>query len=453
MSLKSQVIAPQTFWTEGRIIIVGASLAGLKAAETLRSEGFKGKIIVIGDEPHEPYDRPPLSKQVALSWVQAEHTMLPRRAIDVEWRLGVAATGLDLAKKTVQLADGQTVEFDRLLIATGTRSRPWFNKEEAALEGVLVLRTQSDARKLQERLAAKPKRVFIAGSGFTGSELASVCCELGLPVTVADRGRAPLDSALGGAISAIAAEIQRSHGVDLRCGVTVESLEGQGQFRRAHLSDGTVVEADVAVVALGAIQNVEWLHDSGLAVGQWGVACDAGCRAFDLYSTITDDIFVAGDVARFPHPLFDYEFIALEHWGNAVRQAEIADHNMLSSQAERRPHLAVPAFWSSQFDISIKSVGIPSFGDEMVVTQGSLAERRFVAAYGRKGRLVAAVTFDQSKWLEHYEHLIETGSSFPPVIGDGIYQETIVSSGSERIISPTFPGFSLTAEQVLNPQE
>lgn len=273
---------------------------------------------------------------------------------------------------------------------------------------------------------------------------------------MADRGRAPLDSALGGAISAIAAEIQRSHGVDLRCGVTVESLEGDelGRFRRAHLSDGTVVEADVAVVALGAIRNVEWLDDSGLAVGQWGVACDAGCRAFDLYGIVTDDVFVAGDVARFPHPLFDYEFIALEHWGNAVRQAEIAAHNILSSQAERRPHLAVPAFWSSQFDISIKSVGIPSFGDEMVVTQGSLAERRFVAAYGRKGRLVAAVTFDQSKWLEHYEHLIEAGASFPPAIGDGTASSEVkpVPADFPKQIEGSTPYIVLTGHAPNNQQ-
>jgi NADPH-dependent 2,4-dienoyl-CoA reductase/sulfur reductase-like enzyme len=217
-------------------------------------------------------------------------------------------------------------------------------------------------------------------------------------------------------IGAVAAEIQRGNGVDLRCGVRVSALEGDanGQLCRAHLSDGSTIDVDVAVAALGGIRNVEWLADSGLAAGRWGVACDAGCRAFDANGLVTDNIFVAGDVARAPQPMFGYQFLALEHWGNAVAQAEVAAHNMISGQADRWPHLSVPAFWSTQFGNEIKSVGVPSIADEIVVTQGSVADRRFIAVYGYKGRIVGAVTFNQSKWLSFYERLIERAAPFPP---------------------------------------
>lgn len=404
------------FLRTGRIVIVGASLAGARAAGALRYEGFAGSLTVIGDEPHDPYDRPPLSKQVLEGWVAAGHTGLPRRqAIDADWRLGVAATGLDLAAKQVRLADGSSVGFDRLLIATGVRARPWPNPAEAGLEGVLVLRTREDGEALRRLVAARTGRVLVIGAGFTGSEVASVCRELDVPVTVAEAGPAPLVSALGGTIGTIAADMQRDAGVDLRCGVMVTALEGEkGRLRRARLSDGSALDVDVAVAALGGVRNVEWLEGSGLAAGRWGVACDAGCRAFDANGLVTDDVFVAGDVARAPHPAFGYQFLALEHWGNAVAQAEVAAHNMISDEASRWPHLSMPIFWSTQFGTEIKSVGVPSIADQVVVTQGSVPERRFVAAYGRRGRLVGAVTFNQAKWLEFYQRHIELAAPFPP---------------------------------------
>jgi NADPH-dependent 2,4-dienoyl-CoA reductase/sulfur reductase-like enzyme len=295
--------AVEEFRSSGRIVIVGASLAGLRAAEALREEGFRGRLTIIGDEPYEPYDRPPLSKQVLRGWVPADHTKLPRmRAIDAEWRLGVAATGLDRATRQVLLADGQQVGYDRLLIATGVRARPWFNPEEAALDGVFTIRTRDDAAGLREALAARPGRVLVVGAGFIGSEVASVCRELDLDVTVAERGEAPLVGALGGVIGRIAAEMHRDHGVDLRTGVSVMSLKGDenGHVRSATLSDGTTLDVDVVVAALGSIRNVEWLEGSGLAAGQWGVGCDAGCRAFDIHGVITDSVYVAGDGARAP---------------------------------------------------------------------------------------------------------------------------------------------------------
>jgi 3-phenylpropionate/trans-cinnamate dioxygenase ferredoxin reductase subunit len=280
----------------------------------------------------------------------------------------------------------------------------------------MTLRTRDDAARLQQRLAAGPRRVLIVGAGFIGSEIASVCRGLGLEVTVVERGAAPLIGALGGVIGAIAAEVQREHGVDLRTGVSVTALDGDagGHVRRARLSDGSVVETDLVLAALGSIRNTEWLEGAGLAAGFWGVACDAGCRAVDINGVVTDSIFVAGDVARFPHALYGYQFLTLEHWDNAVLGAEVAAHNMVSDEADRRPHLPVPAFWSAQFGLNIKSVGVPPFADEIVFTQGSVKERRFAAAYGSRGRIVAAVTFNHGKWLEFYQSQIEQSGPFPP---------------------------------------
>ena len=212
----------------GQIVIVGASLAGLRAAEALRLEGFTGRLTLIGDEPHPPYDRPPLSKTVLSGWLPVEHTTLPQFVdVDAEWRLGVPATELDLAGHRVRLADGQEVEFDRLLITTGTRARQWPNAAEAALDGVFTVRTRDDAAQLRERLAAGPDRVLIVGGGFIGSEVASVCRELDLPVTLAERGPAPLSGALGTTAGGVTARLQRHHGVDLRSGVTVDGAGGR----------------------------------------------------------------------------------------------------------------------------------------------------------------------------------------------------------------------------------
>ncbi|MER7133491.1 NAD(P)/FAD-dependent oxidoreductase [Streptosporangium saharense] len=433
--------ALRDFRRRGRVVVVGASLAGLRGAEALRAGGFTGSLTVVGDEAREPYDRPPLSKQVLLGRTAADATTLPRRhGLDVRWRLGVAATGLDLAERRVSLADGDEIEYDRLLIATGARARPWFKEAEAALDGVFVLRTADDATWLDRRLAAGPRRVLVVGAGFTGSEIASACRERGLEVTVVERGPAPLVGALGGVVGAVAARLQRAHGVDLRCGVTVTSLEGDaaGRLRRAHLSDGGTLDAEVAVVGLGAVRNTEWLAGSGLAAGPRGVACDAGCRAFDVHGIVTDDVFVAGDVARSPHPLFGYQFLSLEHWGNAVEQAEIAAHNMISSGLDRRPHLWVPAFWSSQFGINIKSIGVPPMGEEVVVTQGALEEDRFVVTYGFQGRVIAAVAFDQARWIDFYRRLIESAAPFPPD-----FPNVDRRAGGTRPIPADFPDPSL----------
>jgi NADPH-dependent 2,4-dienoyl-CoA reductase/sulfur reductase-like enzyme len=410
MSSDSEIVADGA-----RVVIVGASLAGLRTAEALRARGFRGAVTVIGDEDAAPYDRPPLSKQVLLGLAPATGTPLPRlvRVDDVDWRLGVAATGVDRAAGQVLLADGSMVAYDRLVIATGVRNRPWPVSAEGGLEGIVSIRTATDAARLRSLLEQEPEHVLVVGGGFTGSETASVCRQLGVDVTLVERAAAPLSGALGNVVGAIAADIQREHGVDLRTGVSVESLEGNGRVRRAVLSDGTDIDADIVVAALGSVRNVEWLRGSRLAAGPAGVSCDAGCRAIDMDGLVCDDIFVAGDVARVPHPLYGYQFLSLEHWENAVAQARVVAHNIVCERLQRVPHITVPAFWSIQFGVNIKSVGVPPFGDTIMFTQGSVTDRSFVAAYTKEDRVVAAVFFDQAKWLDFYRALIENGAPLP----------------------------------------
>jgi NADPH-dependent 2,4-dienoyl-CoA reductase/sulfur reductase-like enzyme len=293
-------------------------------------------------------------------------------------------------------------------------------------------------------LAARPRRVLVIGAGFTGSEVASVCRELGLNVTVAERGATPLAGALGEAAGTFAARLQRAHCVDLRCNVTVMALEGDasGRLRGAHLSDGDTLDVDVAVVALGAVRNVEWLCGSRLVVDARGVVCDGACRAVDVDAIVTDDIFVAGDVARWPDPLFDGEFLDVEHWGNAAEQAATAAHNMVCAPDARWAYKHLPAFWSVQFGVNLKTVGLPSVAEEIVLTQGAVDECRFVAAYGSKGRIVAALAVNMPRRLDMYQALIEARAPFPP--------ELHASDGPTEL-RPVPAGFPLRGQATHSP--
>ena len=396
----------------GRIVVVGASLAGLRTADALRANGFGGELVLIGDEPYQPYDRPPLSKTVLSGWLGTDRLDLPAtRDLDARWQLGVAATGLDLAGRQVWLADGQKIGFDGLVVATGTRARPW---PGPALRGVHVLRGRDDADRLRADLVAGPRRVLVIGGGFTGSEVASSCHDLGLPVTVAHRGVAPMAGALGEVVGAGIGARQR--GIDFRARTTVLELLGDadGRLRGARLSDGDVVDVDVAVVATGAVRNTEWLAGSGLSADAGGADCDPECHAIDVRGNCVPGVYIVGDVARWVHPRFDVAAQAMEHWGNAVEQAEIAAYNL--THADARGTTALPAFWSDQFGLNIKSVGLPHIADQVVLAQGSFEHGPFVAVYGRGGVTVGAVAANSPRVLDGYAALITQRAAFPPAI-------------------------------------
>ncbi len=400
-----------------RIVIVGASLAGLRTAESLRANGFTGELVLIGEEPHEPYDRPPLSKTVLSGWIGTDRLLLPRtRELNARWLLGAAATGLDLAAREVRLADGRAVRFDGLVIATGAGARPWPVPREAALRGVHVLRGRDDADRLCADLAEKPRRVLVIGGGFTGSEVASSCHDLGIPVTVTHRGVAPMAGALGSVVGTAIGARQRARGIDLRVSTTVTSLVGEERLTGARLSDGDVLDVDIVVVATGSVRNNGWLAGSGLAADGRGLDCDTASRALDVTGAVVPGVYAVGDVARWRHPHFDAPPQSLEHWGNAVDQAEVAAHNLTHASTDPRHTSALPAFWSDQFGMNIKSVGLPQLADEVVLTQGCFERGPFVAAYGRRGSTVGAVAVNSPRVLDGYAALVTQRAAFPPAI-------------------------------------
>lgn len=396
-----------------RVVIVGASLAGLRAAEALREAGFGGALTLIGDEPHPPYDRPPLSKQVLSGWVKPSETRLPRsRGISADWRLGARAVALDRERQVVRLADDE-VPFDRLIVATGARARPWPAADQAALRGVHVLRTSDDAEALVRDLD-KARRVLVIGAGFTGCEVASACRDRGFAVTTVEINDAPLLPALGELVAGHARDLQLRSGVDLRCGKAVRELVGKaGRLVGARLGDGDEIDADVAVVCLGAVRNVEWLADAGLVVGPRGVTCDRYGRALRADKTPDPLVFVCGDVAHAPSALAGDEPISLEHWGAAVEQARVVGANIMVPESASIG-LDPPKFWSMQFGSNFKSVGLPPLADEVMIVQGSIEAGRFVALFGRANCVVGAVAVNQAQWLPFYQRDVIAGGPFPP---------------------------------------
>lgn len=402
-----------------RIVVVGASLAGLTAAHALRERGFAGALTLVGDEPLAPYDRPPLSKQV-LRGLFSDDTTLPRHPdLAADLRLGTPATRLDLDARRVELGDGSRLSYDRLLIATGTRARPWPDREEAALAGVFTLRGRDDAQRLGARLQAKPRRVVLVGGGFIGFEVASTCRDLDIPVTLLVRDAVPLAAALGPRLGGLIGEVAREKGVDLRLGAEIERMEAEaGRLTAVVLKDGERIEADCLVAAIGTLRNVEWLDGSGLDADAKGLRCDAYCRALRADGGAAEGVFAAGDVARWPNPHDDGALVAVEHWGNARAQAATAATNMLAGDASAmRRHDHLPDFWSQQFGLTIKLVGLTEGADALAVVHGSFEERRLVAAFGKAGRTVAAAAIDSARWLPAYKAAIRERAPFPPIEG------------------------------------
>jgi NADPH-dependent 2,4-dienoyl-CoA reductase/sulfur reductase-like enzyme len=391
------------------VVVVGASLAGLRATEALRREGFDGRIVLVGAEAHLPYDRPPLSKQLlAGEWEPQELALrrAPYDELDVELRLGVRATALDAAARVVTLEGGETLPFDGALLATGAAPRTLPGTPD--LDGIFVLRTVDDALDLRARLGAAP-RVVVVGAGFIGSEVAATCRGRGLHVTVLEALPAPLVRGLGPVLGMVCGDLHRDHGVDLRLGVGVTAIEGDGRVERVRLDDGATVEADVVVVGIGVAPVTDWLEGSGLVLDN-GVVCDETLLA-------APGIVAAGDVARWPNPLFDGEMMRLEHWTNAAEQGVAAARRLLVGEGdEPEPYAPVPFVWSDQYDRKIQTVGHFRGDDEMEVVYGTLDERRFVSVFGRDGRLVGALGFSMPAKVMQYRKMIEERATFAAAV-------------------------------------
>jgi len=391
------------------VVVVGASLAGLRATEALRRDGYDGRIVLVGAEPHLPYDRPPLSKQLlAGEWEPQDLTLrrAPYDELEIELRLGVRATALDAGARVLTLDAGDGVPeelaFDGALLATGATPRTLPGTPD--LDGIFVLRTVDDALELRARLDDHP-RVVVVGAGFIGSEVAATCRGRGLQVAVLEALPAPLVRGLGETLGMVCGELHRDHGVDLRLGVGVAAIEGDGRVERVRLDDGTLVEADVVVVGVGVVPVTEWLAGSGLTLDN-GIVCDETLLA-------APGIVAAGDVARWPNPMFDGELMRLEHWTNAAEQGVAAARRLLVADGDTpEVYAPVPFVWSDQYDRKIQTVGHFRGDDDMEVVHGSLEERRFVAVFGRAGRLVGALGFSMPAKVMQYRKMIEERASF-----------------------------------------
>ena len=388
----------------GSVSIVGASLAGYWAAETLRRDGFEGRISLIGDEPHAPYDRPPLSKKFLAGDLDDDRLPLTTAEkladLGLEMRLGCRATGLDVATRTLEV-DGVAEPYDGLLIATGARCRNL--PGTAGLAGVHTLRTRDDAEAIRDALANGARRVVVVGAGFIGAEVASTAIGRGAEVTMVEALEAPFGRVLGVEMGAVMADVHRRHGVDLRTGVGVDEVLGDDRLAGVRLADGATLEADLLVVGIGVVPNTDWLEGSGLTLDD-GVVCDETCLA-------APDVAAAGDVARWPNPRYG-EVMRVEHWDNAVQQGVHAARRLLQSDEEARPYAPVPWFWTDQYDRKVQLAGRPHTDDEVRVVAGSTAEHRFAAFYGRDGRFTAALGMNRPRQVMQSKGLLDAGASW-----------------------------------------
>jgi 3-phenylpropionate/trans-cinnamate dioxygenase ferredoxin reductase component len=363
------------------VVIVGASLAGAHAAASLRDEGFEGRVVLLGEEPHRPYERPPLSKDYLQGASDGEKVFVHSDAFypehEIELRTGIRAVAVDTESRTVTLADGGSLSYDRLLLATGSQARA-LDVPGADLDGVFTLRTLDDSDRLRRALS-QAGSVVVVGSGWIGSEVAASARSLGREVTLVARDQVPLERVLGPEVGEIYRQLHADHGVRLLMGTKVEAIRGSDTVQEVHTSDGQTIASDLVVVGVGAAPRLELARDAGLVLND-GIATN------DHLHTSANWVYAAGDVAAAWHPRYRRR-LRVEHWANARNHGRVAARNMLGAD---ETYDRVPYFYSDQFDLGMEYSGHAP-GWDQVVFRGQPDQREFIAFWLRDHRVVAAM--------------------------------------------------------------
>ncbi|MFM9368534.1 NAD(P)/FAD-dependent oxidoreductase [Streptomyces sp. Da 82-17] len=383
------------------VVVVGAGLAGVRAAEELRAEGFTGRLTVVSAERELPYDRPPLTKGLLAGTLTEDDIRLAGAdALDARWIRGNGAVGLDRERRRLLLADGAELPYDGMVLATGARARAW--PGDAPPDTVLTVRELGDVRALRAAVAGGVRDVVVLGAGLVGVELASSLVGLGVRVTLVEPSGRPL-RALGGAVAERIAEAARRAGVELLLGTGVRAVRTEQRRGDAvELTDGTVRPAGLVVAAVGRAPATDWLAESGLALPSGWIGCDERLFARTTPGGADPRIVVAGDVACCDAVRTADGPAPLEHWSNAAAQGPWATRNLLAGPDRATAYEHLPSFWTSAFGLRVKAVGLPGTGDRVVVESEEPAVGALVEAHYRRGRLVGAVSVNAGRLLGEY---------------------------------------------------
>jgi NADPH-dependent 2,4-dienoyl-CoA reductase/sulfur reductase-like enzyme len=406
-----------------RVIVVGASYAGLRAAEAVRRNGFTGELVIVGAERHQPYDRPTLTKGALAADADPDVIALPLPASlgEVTWRLGTRVTSSDLDAHTLALDDGTDLAFDGLVIATGLRSRHLPIDWEPPRYAVRDLDDNLRLRAAMQSALASGRRMVVVGAGFIGCEVAAVGARLGLDVTVVAPEAVPLAAQVGEQLGGALRRRHEREGVRFVLGPVVTAVRGSDGAARVELSDGGTLDAEVVVEAVGCAPVVDWLGGNDLDLSD-GVPADSHLRALSgPTSGPRDDVVVCGDVARFPNALFDDVPRRVEHWTMAADTGKRAGRtlglHLTGAEPDDKPFTPVPTFWSEQYDLRLQSFGLPQLGPEVAVLEGSLDDglgHDVVVGYHRDGMLAGVVMVGFEPRYRYYRTAIGKPAATAP---------------------------------------
>jgi NADPH-dependent 2,4-dienoyl-CoA reductase/sulfur reductase-like enzyme len=394
-----------------RVVVVGGSLAGHRAALALRRLGYDGELTVVGAEPHLPYDRYPLSKAFLTGGTSRRGLDISAAPADTSWRLGETATGLDLIRRHVVVDGRTTVPFDGLVVASGARPRD--RSSVAGVRGAFVLRTVEDAAALRATLDARPRRVVVVGGGLIGAEVSATAVARGHDTTLVDPADLPGRGAVGTLIAEHLVRLHGAAGVHLRPGSRAGRLDvSGGAVTGVVLDDRTRLPAEVVVMATGTTPNVEWLRRTGLTTSA-GLRCGP-----TLHALGSDRVVGAGDVVRAPHPLLDGASLRVEHWASTLDQADLAAANLLAGTERARPLTALPTWATTIHGARIRAVGFPQVADRGRVAWGSIAAGEALVALGRGRQLVAVVSLNAHDRLVDLTDRLRPGAVFDDARGE-----------------------------------